>query len=331
MPKINLKDTLRIGKKFCVYPFVHYYTDVKKDRRLCCYSRDIITEDSLQQIRTDMLNDVGATPCIGCYQQEENKLISYRQLAIKDFLPLEDKVNQCIDDFNNNKEVQPISYDLRYSNLCNLECQICYPAVSSAIARAKGKTVTFFSYEPDLSVNSDAERVYLAGGEPFLIKSYVKVLNSITNTDCIVVVNTNGTVLTESMLSALDRFPNITFTVSIDGYGELNDRLRKNSDWNTIVNNVKTLIDRYGTCIQVNTVIQKDNINHLLPLGKWIESMGINFWTFSELDNKGQYYYKNCQNIVIPDELFDLPIISTNIESVKILKQICQELTTNQT
>jgi sulfatase maturation enzyme AslB (radical SAM superfamily) len=323
MQTINLKDKLRYGKTFCVYPFVHYYTDVKKDRYVCCYALDKTDDSDIVKMRKDMLADVPVPTCSKCYKQEESQIISNRQLAIRDFLNIEDKVNQSIDHFLNGEPVEPISYDLRYSNLCNLECQICNSTVSSSIAKTQGKEVVFFSYEPDLKVNPNTSRIYLAGGEPFLIKKYVKVLESIENLDCEVVINTNATVLTENMLSVLDKFNNVSFTVSIDGYGELNDRLRKNSKWDSIVDNVKTLINRYGNRIQINTVIQRDNVNHLLPLGKWIESMGITIWTLSELNNQGEHYYKNCQDITIPDELFKLSVVSTSIKNIKLLKQIC--------
>ena len=333
MHKIKLKDTLRVGKKFCVLPFVNYYTDVKKDRYVCCYASDIVDENKLNQIRSDLLNDVAVNSCNSCYKQEENKIISNRQLAIKDFLPYENEVDQCIEYFQNGKTVTPIAYDLRYSNLCNLECQICNPTVSSSIARARGKIEPFLSYEPEVPVNKNTIRIYLAGGEPFLIKSYVNVLNSIENINCEVVINTNATVLTENMLSALDKFSKITFTISIDGYKELNNQLRKNSNWETITNNIKTLTDRFGgySCIQVNTVIQRDNINYLLPLGKWVESQGITYWTLTELNNDGEHHYRNCKNITIPDELFELSVVSTNIQNVNLLKKICQDKITNQT
>jgi sulfatase maturation enzyme AslB (radical SAM superfamily) len=332
MSRISLRDTLKFGNKFCVLPFIHHYTDVKKERFVCCYSQESINETTLTQIRTDLLNNIGVNPCNSCYKQEEDRLISSRQLANKDFLLLSDKVNQCVDDHIQGKDVLPISYDLRYSNLCNLECQICNSTVSSSIALAEGKVSPFLSYEPDIAINKNSIRIYLAGGEPFLIKSYIKVLESIENIDCAIVINTNATILTEKMLLALDKFSNVTFTVSIDGYRGLNDCLRKNSNWDTIVNNIKILAERYRgyNGIQINTVIQKDNINHLLELGQWVESQGITLWTLSELNNTGQYYYKNCKNVIIPDELFKLRVVSTSITNVNLLKKICQELTTKQ-
>ena len=127
-------------------------------------------------------------------------------------------------------------------------------------------------------------------------------------------------------MAELDKFTNISFIISIDGVGLLNDKIRKNSQWSDIVANIDILAKRYGGyhIFLVNTVVQKDNINQLLELGEWIESKNINKWRLSLLELPEKHHYSHNTSIEIPDALMKLSIIKTNIENTKALTTIKQ-------
>ena len=324
MPKINLKDNLKFGKTFCPLPFISYHTNVQKRRMLCCISDVEVSTDRLNEIRDSILEEQPVSECDICYRKEELKLFSRRQRQLKDWLAHSDKLHNAIEQYQLGHEVEPIDYDLRYSNLCNLECQTCNPIFSSSIAKAQGKEIPFLQYEPELKINPAAERIYLAGGEPFLIKSFSRLLNDMTNKNCEILINTNVTTLTDHMLTALDKFTNISFTLSIDGYGDLNEKIRKNSVWSEIDANIDILANRYGGHgkMLVNTVVQRDNVNHLLDLGNWVTSKGINHWTLTLLTQPKEFEFMNCPDIHIPEALLDLPVVRTNIENTNMLKYI---------
>lgn len=319
-----IADSLKSGKRFCVLPFIHYHVNVMKQRLVCCISSQQINDARLNQIRSDLLNNIPVAECEACYECEKQKLISPRQRAIKNHLADIDKIEQAIDNHIAGKPINMLSYDLRYSNLCNLECQTCNPIDSSSIADRQGLSNKFLSSELDLDIDESATDVYLAGGEPFLIKSFSRLLRKITNKNCEIVINTNATILTEHLMAELNRFKNLSFVISIDGYGPLNEQIRKNSNWNVIVNNLDILANRYGGyhIFFINTVVQKDNINSLLELGQWIESKNINKWRLSLLTNPKQFHYSHNENIIIPDTLINLSIVKTNIENITLLKKI---------
>lgn len=321
---MNLKEQLKFDKKFCPLPFISYHSDVKKQRKLCCISETPVDDQRLTQIRTSILNDHAVAECNKCYEREKLQLISRRQQQLKDWLIHEDDLIRAIQDHNRGAEPTYVDYDLRYSNLCNLECQMCNPTDSSSIALAQGKLIPFLQYEQEISINKNTKRIYFAGGEPFLIKSYSRLLESLDNTDCEIIINTNATVLSDHMLSALDRFNRISFMVSLDGFGQLNEQIRKNSQWCKIESNLETLANRYNGygCISINTVVQKDNVNHLLDLGQWIESKKITRWRLTPLDHPEQFHFGQNDNIKIPDELFKLSAIRSNIENFKVLQHI---------
>ena len=319
-----LSSSLKFGEKFCPLPFVHFYTDVSKRQSVCCVSKEAVDDIRLSNIRTDILNNQAVSACKVCYKREEQRLISPRQRAIKNFLEHEDLVIQAVENHKQGRKIIPISYDLRYSNLCNLECQMCNPKESSSIAIRRGIANDFLSSEIDIDINEQATDIYLAGGEPFLIKSFSRLLDKVVNKDCEIVINTNATILTEHLMLQLDKFSNISFVISIDGYGNLNEKIRKNSIWNDILANIDTLAKRYGGyhIFFVNTAVQKDNINELLSLGQWIESLGINKWRLSLVDFPIDLHYTQCDQIEIPDELLQLSIVKTNIENLTVLKTI---------
>ena len=318
MHKINFKEELKFGKTFCPLPFINYHLDVEKKRKVCCQSSDAIDDTRLTEIRNSILSNQEVPECNTCYNKEKQKLISQRQIHLKEWIKKELFLDQAILQHSNNEEVKLLEYDLRYSNLCNLECQMCNATNSSAIASRQGKVVTFLQHEPEIdNISPDAHRIYFAGGEPFLIKSFSKILNNLTNTDCEIVINTNATILTDHILESLDRFSNVSFIISVDGFGELNNKIRVNSRWEDIDANVDTLANRYGgySKFLINTVIQQDNVNHLLEIGQWIESKGITQWKLNVLKHPEELSFTHCTDIVIPDELTNLSIVKGNIQN----------------
>ena len=317
MPK-KFSNELRFGQTFCPLPFVSYHLDVRKHRKLCCISKHEVTDQRLQEVQKSLLDNQPVTECQLCYDKENSRLISRRQLQLRDWLKYPDLLDAAT------ATPTTYDYDLRYSNLCNLECQMCNPTESSAIAQTQGRVFPFLQHEPEIAINPDAKRIYFAGGEPFMIKSFSRLLDTVENRDCEIVVNTNGTILTDHMLTALDKFSNVNFTVSIDGYGALNETIRKNSVWADIEHNIALLAERYGgySHIHVSTVVQRDNVNHLLELGNWISGKNINQWTMILLTYPEQYHFSQCNNIVVPDELVSLPVVARDIETVNLLKYI---------
>ena len=326
----HLSNCLELGQSFCSLPFLQLHINTMKNQQLCCYSRKTVTDDTvLAEVKSKMLkNEPIADYCNTCYVQEQQGKVSPRMESNKYALTKhKNSLEKAIQNFN----TKPVVYDLRISNLCNLACQMCNWKSSSMIAAAENIDTRFLSWEIDVDINPQAEKIYLAGGEPFLIKKFSDLLRKVENTDCFIDINTNATVLTDHLLNELDRFNNLQFTISIDAFGDLNSKIRVNSDWDTIVTNLKILHERYShvnNLFHVNTVLQKDNVNHLLELGQWIESTGmISNWSINELTSPENFHYSNAPFIAIPDEIFKLKLVKKNISVLKLLKSIRSNLT----
>ncbi len=318
------KRQLAFGKPFCVYAFFHEHINTKKEKLICCESYTPITEQRAVEIRTEILQERPVPECATCYLKEDNKTISARQFFLRDFLRQPDTIVNSIRQHLDGKIPDKYSYDLRYSNLCNLECIMCNSESSSSIAKAQGIDNPILNYEiEDFDINPEVRRIYFAGGEPFMIKSYVRLLERVTNLDCEVIVNTNCTILTEPLMAQLDRFKRSCFHVSIEGYGRVNERIRKNSIWYILEDNLKTLIKRYGSDkITVNTVVQRDNVNHLYELGKFLEDHQIGDWKLDLIESPKELQVATNPDIKFDSSLLELPLIKNNVGNMLEIQRI---------
>ena len=115
MSSIKLKDVLVREHSFCVLPFIHKHIDLNNEQKVCCASDDLIDEQRLVEIRQSMIYNQPVPECANCLKQEQLKTFSERQLITREWMRRYPDI-----DFHNPQE---LSYDLRYSNLCNLRCQ----------------------------------------------------------------------------------------------------------------------------------------------------------------------------------------------------------------
>jgi len=318
---MNLYHRLKFGDSFCVLPFIHKHIDVDGNRRVCCVSPKSITQDRILEIRQLMLDGKSIDECASCVSSESNKTTSERQSQSRVWLKnpnIQNWINECTE----------VSYDLRYSNLCNLRCQTCGPNASSAWAEYLQKNDVYKTWEPDsIDINPDCERIYLAGGEPFLIKSFSKALNNVTNIDCEIVVNTNATILTNHMLEALSRFKNVCFVLSIDGIGPVIEKIRIGCKWKVLQQNIATLREKLNPYFIVNTVLQLDNIDDMPNIADWIDREGINIWHVSVLSEPKQYHYSLYKgNIKWEKNFLTKKCVQTNQQAQSALRTVYKNL-----
>ena len=323
------------GQTFCPYLFLHYHLDTDKKSKLCCHASSNINgktvefdSSTYQNLRTKVLNNEKLSYCNKCYQAEADGYTSLRQRAIDDVLPKQYILFDQIEKHKLGLKITPLWYDLRVSNNCNLSCIMCGPQYSSTWAKESGQDTVHLTHEPDVEISSNTYKIQLAGGEPFMIRSFARMLEKISNVDCEIVVNTNATIVTDALLTQLKRFKNVWIVVSLDGYGELNDRIRRGSSWNTIVKNISLFMNS-GFTVLVNTVLQRDNVNHLYELGVFLESVGINDWIISPMYEPENLTWQQQENIVYENikKTVNLGCVQRNENSVTLLSHILKERT----
>jgi molybdenum cofactor biosynthesis enzyme MoaA len=179
--------------------------------------------------------------------------------------------------FNKNYSTDHIELkylEIGFDNICNLTCDGCWEEWSSSWWVKKNPSAStkagITSLKEIKQVPPRIEKIVFLGGEPLMTNRHKKFLESIDDLSIVEVEYfTNGMFsLKPSDHAVLKKCKSVKFTVSIDGYGALNERVRSGSDWNTVAKNTKEIAKKYNTVI--HTVVHKNSWHGLLDMFKWV-------------------------------------------------------------
>jgi molybdenum cofactor biosynthesis enzyme MoaA len=120
----------------------------------------------------------------------------------------------------NNFDLQTI--DVRWTNLCNFACVYCGPEFSSKWANE----LSIQTAQPTSQQQQDfkeyifdhvsqLKHVYLAGGEPLLMKENLELLQNL-NPGVSLRINTNLSKTDTQVFDAICKFKNVHWTVSVE-------------------------------------------------------------------------------------------------------------------
>lgn len=221
--------------KICLYPFSHLAVDVTGKYRLCCISRgtrhsvnemsakEWFHSDYMKYVRSRMLDGQEILECSTCYSEEKIGKISKR---LKNRSELNGR------DLKSLNAPEIVSVDWRAGNSCNAQCTHCQPQSSSSwgqwsdellasgipILKTRQRSLKNGSLDKVIEKN-EAENIasaYFAGGEPLTMPGTKDSLACL-NSDCVVQINTNLSILRDDFLTELKRFKYATLICSIDG------------------------------------------------------------------------------------------------------------------
>lgn len=228
----------------------------------------MMNSDDYKKMRLAMLNDEPVEVCKRCYDLEKVGVTTLRQSHNKNHgLSSLDLIESTTND-GTITDFKLKYMDIRFSNLCNMKCRSCGPSCSSLWAQeyieTRGVDLTkqhfgitkmvvnsnedqiFFSKLKDYL--SDVKEVYFAGGEIVITPEHYECLefwieNNLTDK---VKLNytTNFSVLKykdKDLISYWKKFPNIEIWASLDAYGASAELMRKGTDWEKIVENIRSL------------------------------------------------------------------------------------------
>ena len=283
---------------FCLAPWTHTYISPQGERRLCCASREP-AQNFKQYIDTDA-NGMGTGEFRGTTLEEhwnsehvrnirktwlqgevpdacqvcDKKLLNtsvYKDYFAHLFSHLREQIieNTDADGFTT---MQPISWDYRYSNVCNFKCRMCGDMLSSAweaevrkheLANmdnpknhwmlphnrrairdfVQGTVVPEFEAAVE---NKTIREIYWVGGEPLLYDEHWRSMRrnvELGYADQVRVrYNTNLSVITDkngSLYDLLNNFADWEICASLDGTGEIGEYIRTGLDYNNWLDNFK--------------------------------------------------------------------------------------------
>jgi MoaA/NifB/PqqE/SkfB family radical SAM enzyme len=204
-----------------------------------------IKEQSIQEILVDnnmsrqnqIVNQQPVPTCHTCYDLEHgNKgfdIISDRVFYIRELKHTPPAVYTP-----GNFDLQAI--DVRWTNLCNFACVYCSPQFSSKWAGElqlvqQGPTQTqidhFKQYVFDHA--TQLKHVYLAGGEPLLMKENLELLLLLkkVNPDVNLRINTNLSKVDTHVFDLICEFENVHWTVSVETIEQEFEYIRYGGTW----------------------------------------------------------------------------------------------------
>lgn len=295
------------NNSFCMLPFVHLHIDEQNDIRLCCnsekkikqYSKDFNfnTDADFIKIRNKLLQGEAVEHCSKCYNVEQGGAKSFRYYHSVEWIS-----NLNIDS-TSDVRAELVFYDIRNDNTCNLACRMCYPGFSSQLEKEFLKlNWTKLSPRQRYKINEIVDikkirKLYLAGGEPTLIvefREFLQLAIDKNRTDIELRIITNGTNVNKEFAELLSNFSNIEFTVSIDGYDQVNRYIRWPSKWDSLVENINRLFT-ITNCISFNVTVTMWNISVLSKLVKFLDKEFVRPIIFLNVD-EGQFNPFNFPN-----------------------------------
>jgi pyruvate-formate lyase-activating enzyme len=255
------KDVLT-NRNFCPMPWTGLMYNSDGHVKNCIRSAGLIGDlkhNNIHEIlhgstnldtQTRMLANQPGKKCYTCYDLEQDKsgfdIISDRVFYIRELkhVPL--------DTYRpDNHDLQTI--DVRWTNLCNFTCVYCGPEFSSRWANELGRKPV----QPDLQQLADFKQyifdhahqlkhVYLAGGEPLLMRENLELLQLLQekNPQVNIRVNTNLSKTDTQVFDRICEFENVHWTASVETQGDEFEYIRFGGRWQDFLDNLKIIQNR---------------------------------------------------------------------------------------
>jgi organic radical activating enzyme len=198
------------------------------------YYETALTGTTATTIQTALDSGALHSNCQRCWnEQQQGDHLSYRH-----------SYNDMYPEFAEIKKQQLKTVHIQYDNTCNLSCVYCGPKFSSKWAGFLG-TKILFRQPVDFSDQALASlhMITLAGGEPSLVKSNVRLLTRLLelNPTCQVIVNTNlFNIESNPVFDLLFQFENSTIIASFEDVNDRYEYIRNGSSWEQFSQNFIT-------------------------------------------------------------------------------------------
>ena len=297
----------------CILPFTGMHIHTDGNLAPCCmYKTPFNTTEKIYNIREfdqwhtvgikkiqqDFLNGTTPPGCAVCFKSNKEITSGLRYNATNRFFLLRPNITEFAPTTN------PTWLDLKFGNFCNLKCIMCHPESSSQIATEYQKHKSKFLdirvehpyegnddrwwEEPDtfnrvLDQVKHADYISIAGGEPLLVKQLFDIIEHAPS-NSIINISTNLTRLTDQHINAItQRTGETILAVSLDGIGAHHEYIRYGSDWATIDQNIRKIIDLPNVRVVFTYLLQhtslysyRDFYNYIKQFNKELQISTIN-------------------------------------------------------
>jgi len=166
---------------------------------------------------------------------------------------------------------------------CNLRCSHCYANSATEYDKLDYEIVARIIYEAKEFWG--CRFVVISGGEPFMYRSQRKGILDIAeeHNDCLFLVYTNGTLITEEVAHRMAELANITPAVSVEGFRETTEMRRGKGSFDRILNGMENL-RRAGVPFGLSLTATRQNAEEIVSdefLDFFFEKKGASYaWLF---------------------------------------------------
>ena len=301
----------RYPKNACVLPWLHISMDPSGNAHYCCKSDVIRSEDgqplnfkdhsvmevwnssAMKEVRRQMSRGEAPAACRVCFDEERQGQYSNRMVEYTHWVTQKEEIINILKSTQEDGflPTTPLSYDLRFGNLCNLKCRMCSPHYSSSI---QSEYSTLHQRIPDLfkkiETNQDwweeknivqqvkdhgdkVQRLVFVGGEPALSKEVLELLKYFKDQNyggkVRVEITTNLTNLSDELLETLKHFKTVQIVCSLDGFDQVNSYIRYPSKWPVIEKNLLRYAQLPQAVFILSPVLQIYNAFHFTDVFRY--------------------------------------------------------------
>ncbi len=171
----------------------------------------------------------------------------------------------------------PVLADISLTNRCNLRCEYCY-----ASSGDKSNEIDELSVDNYISLfeqldKMNVHRISLSGGEPFVREDFFEILNEAQKYNFAIVINSNGTLITNEVAKKLKQYRFDRICITIDGSCEkIHDKIRGKGSFIKALQGIQRL-QKYNLPVSTLFTLNENNVEDLINSIKLNETMGINY------------------------------------------------------
>lgn len=256
-------------KNFCSLPFIHTAIEANGDIKGCCLTPAFAHADgSPYNLNYDGFDESVNSPeyleFVESFKRDERHPACQECWAFDDDQTVSNRIKftRSTEMYTRGLSPQDPQRNLKFlevkiGNSCNLKCRICGPHNSSKAASEAAEITgsveplkhtlqSQWIHRPEVWQQISAvdwETIHLMGGEPFLDKTHIPMLEAFVNEGRASKIglwyNTNGTVFPEHLIPLLQKFKWVHISLSVDDLGSRFEYQRFPAKWPLVVRNLE--------------------------------------------------------------------------------------------
>lgn len=167
-----------------------------------------------------------------------------------------------------------IMFEVTYR--CNLRCKMCGYYGEKGVISSK-EELSLKDIEKILDdISSFSPFITITGGEPFIRKDMIEILELMRDRKLKFAILTNGTLINDELAAKITDLMPRFINISIDGPENIHELIRGPNSFNKAINGIKLLKEHNYTKITMNCVISKINFENLIDVVYLANGLNVN-------------------------------------------------------